>query len=574
MATFYDELGYQVGGDESVLVGPSSLPGGSPGKRTLTASLFAARRGASPPAAPTFGTPQAAEPFWFLATPEKNASAGAAGGAADGPPGVAGPPGAATTGLIVEDGGAVGPGQMSKHAFLEAAAPLMPGENLETWSARPAGEIEAAVRKQVTGAAGAKSAQGYLDAIRGQAQAAQAAQGADGAGAGAFAAVDYAGMSEDAARDHVRSGQLGAGAPLAASTRAAMEVAYGQGFGDVRVHTDERASSMASGLGARAFTVGNQIAFAAGNYAPGSAVGDALLAHELAHVAQQRGGSSTGASSQAHEADADHAAAQAVSAMYAGEMSAGPTVTPALKAGVGVQRCPGGGSAPAASALTFTSSSFSPGAGGAVTASARPTQMAIQSAPFSSTGSVAVAGGTDADAQGWDVGYLQTVRSSRRTGHYTGSPANTKFEVTLPANTRDGNPAGGAPWYDDANPSAKKAVSKTGVTETVALWDQPGMGFAWDTPDGLGKLASVDGKDQFAAWVVVRKRASPNTIQFINWETWEVNWAATSTYASAGTKTATATGATASGGSGPGQGGNSPNLTGGVANTVATVGWS
>ncbi len=100
------------------------------------------------------------------------------------------------------------------------------------------------------------------------------------------------------------------------------------------------------------------------------------------------------------------------------------------------------------------------------------------------------------------------------------------------------------------------------------------MGFPWDTPDGLGKLDHTDGKDQFATWLVVRKRSSPNMVQFINWETWEVNWTATTEYASKGTKNVSGVTTTSNTGSGAGQGSGSPNLTGGVANTVATSTWS
>lgn len=64
------------------------------------------------------------------------------------------------------------------------------------------------------------------------------------------------------------------------------------GFGDlsaVQVHTDAAAADAASSIGARAFAVGSDIFFGAGYYQPGSEKGDALLGHELAHTAQQRG---------------------------------------------------------------------------------------------------------------------------------------------------------------------------------------------------------------------------------------------------------------------------------------------
>ena len=62
-------------------------------------------------------------------------------------------------------------------------------------------------------------------------------------------------------------------------------------FSSVRVHTGEKEAASASALGARAYTVGRDIVFATGQFAPESRDGRWLLAHELAHVAQQADGS-------------------------------------------------------------------------------------------------------------------------------------------------------------------------------------------------------------------------------------------------------------------------------------------
>ena len=59
-------------------------------------------------------------------------------------------------------------------------------------------------------------------------------------------------------------------------------------FKDVLVHTDEKASRSARALNALAYTVGNQIVFDTGQYAPGTSAGRRLIAHELSHVIQQR----------------------------------------------------------------------------------------------------------------------------------------------------------------------------------------------------------------------------------------------------------------------------------------------
>lgn len=104
------------------------------------------------------------------------------------------------------------------------------------------------------------------------------------------AAVTVAGFDGPAANptnpEALRAG-LGAGRPLEASTRTRMERGFGRDFGHVRVHNDAHANRAATSLSSRAFTVGNDIAFGAGQYRPGSTHGDLMLAHELAHVMQQ-----------------------------------------------------------------------------------------------------------------------------------------------------------------------------------------------------------------------------------------------------------------------------------------------
>ncbi|MGH9944724.1 MAG: DUF4157 domain-containing protein [Pyrinomonadaceae bacterium] len=79
------------------------------------------------------------------------------------------------------------------------------------------------------------------------------------------------------------------GAPLDRATRARMESRFGHDFGRVRVHSDERATESARAVRARAYTVGRDIVFGGGQYAPYTATGQRLLAHEMSHILQQRG---------------------------------------------------------------------------------------------------------------------------------------------------------------------------------------------------------------------------------------------------------------------------------------------
>jgi hypothetical protein len=81
----------------------------------------------------------------------------------------------------------------------------------------------------------------------------------------------------------------GGGSALPGTARAFFEPRFGADFSQVRVHTDARAADTAQSLDAKAFTVGRDIAFAPGQYAPESQAGRHLLAHELTHVVQQEG---------------------------------------------------------------------------------------------------------------------------------------------------------------------------------------------------------------------------------------------------------------------------------------------
>jgi uncharacterized protein DUF4157 len=81
---------------------------------------------------------------------------------------------------------------------------------------------------------------------------------------------------------------LGLGQPLGTSTRDFFEERLGVPLDDVRVHSDQRAGASAQGVGALAYTFGRDVVFAPGLYAPDTRAGTRLLAHELAHVVQQR----------------------------------------------------------------------------------------------------------------------------------------------------------------------------------------------------------------------------------------------------------------------------------------------
>lgn len=142
--------------------------------------------------------------------------------------------------------------------------------------------------------------------------------------------------------------QLQGGHPLEAEVRGRMETAFGRDFSSVRVHADAGAAHLSNRLNARAFTVGQDVAFGAGEYKPGTLIGDALIAHELAHVVQQGDGKTQGAQTKgtaydALEEDADVAAVGAVVSGWQGAHGAlrdvGRQAMPRMRSGLQLQRC-------------------------------------------------------------------------------------------------------------------------------------------------------------------------------------------------------------------------------------------
>lgn len=92
----------------------------------------------------------------------------------------------------------------------------------------------------------------------------------------------------------------GGGQALAASERAFFEPRFGRDFGAVRIHTDSAAQQSAKSINARAYTLGADVVFGAGEYAPGSGAGRHLLAHELTHVVQQGHGPQASSKNNTH----------------------------------------------------------------------------------------------------------------------------------------------------------------------------------------------------------------------------------------------------------------------------------
>jgi hypothetical protein len=310
------------------------------------------------------------------------------------------PAAASPGGFIVDDeAAALLPGQMRKGAFLrtlraEACAAAdrelaRAGRDtqgcpyLARWfdyyEQRDAQQVERALRKYAPEAARATSAAGYIPIV--SARAAQAARqwaqtgalpelpegmsgammggGVLGAIGGAISAVGGAlsgalsaigslffKAETGGARGGVDRGalesRLGPGQPLDGGAQARMGAAFGHDFSRVRVHADHNAAQAASGLNVRAFTLGNHVAFAAGQYHPGDIVGDALLAHELAHVVQQSQAPAPSSlaidDDRSHERNADEAVAGVLTDLY-GTERIGQRARRVATTGWSLQRC-------------------------------------------------------------------------------------------------------------------------------------------------------------------------------------------------------------------------------------------
>lgn len=141
--------------------------------------------------------------------------------------------------------------------------------------------------------------------------------------------------------------RLGPGRSLDSGVKFRMGSYFGRDFSHVRIHTDTRASRLSRDLNARAFTIGRDIGFGAGEYRPGTMIGDALIAHEMAHVVQQQGSNSNGTFDSGDnrnlEDEADLSAVNAMGQSYGGFFgrmrNLTGTIIPKVRSGLKLQRC-------------------------------------------------------------------------------------------------------------------------------------------------------------------------------------------------------------------------------------------
>lgn len=129
----------------------------------------------------------------------------------------------------------------------------------------------------------------------------------------------------------------GGGQALDTAVRSDMEAHLGSNLGDVRIHTGADAAQSAKAVQAKAYTVGSDIVFNDGAYAPTSPEGKHTLAHELTHVVQQRFGpvSGTDTGSGIALSDPSDSFERAAEASADRFMTGGPTSASGANGGAG-----------------------------------------------------------------------------------------------------------------------------------------------------------------------------------------------------------------------------------------------
>lgn len=253
--------------------------------------------------------------------------------------------GARPDGAIVEDGQEAQPGQLTKSAMIERLAQAAESEigaappesqaglrrelaqQLADYRSKDARALETALAS-ASGAGRARNAEAYVAGARARMRD-QAAATSSAAPATAAAAV----------------AQMGPSQSIDGAAAKAAEGPLGESLGHVEVHTGPAAARFAAQHDATAVAVGDHIAFGAGQYQPGTPHGDALIAHELAHVVQTKGAdpdAPLARSDAAAEDHADDAAAAAVAARHApGESTVQPASPGVLKRPMSLSRCDG-----------------------------------------------------------------------------------------------------------------------------------------------------------------------------------------------------------------------------------------
>ena len=326
--------------------------------------------------------------------------------------------------------------------------------------------------------------------------------------------------------------RCGTGEALPAELRTRMERELGVPLGRVRIHTDGVAAAAADAVDAEAFTVGEDVFFAAGRFDPQSTSGRALIAHELVHVVQSwqgRTASKPAVSSPSDplEREAATVAAKTVETKTVDAKRSAPDHQDGQQYGGGgaagqtnqAAAAPGAGAAGRATREMFQISSWSASAAGSwYRENEDGRRMSIISQGIHASASVRA---TTPEAQHYNVGFVQTIHSSTRQAFYQadgGAVANS-FVVRrgrgMDQRTDFPSPA---PWYNGFVHGAASAVSP-------AMDDFPRFRVPLMTPDGTTPAHHLGGTESFTTYLVAMQGNDAHTIIYLGNVAWNINWA-------------------------------------------------
>jgi hypothetical protein len=351
--------------------------------------------------------------------------------------------------------------------------------------------------------------------------------------AGTIQRKETGGGVGDDALAHVARASASTGAPLSAELRAKFEGALGADLSGVRVHQGADSAGAAQSIAARAYTIGQDIHFAAGAYAPESAEGEHLLAHEVAHTVQQAG--DTGLQTKL-EVSSPGDAAERGAAAAAAAMVRGEEATVSSVAGGAIARAPQPGAGPvipARDSADLSASMFSVEGGiptfpGVMTAAKEGNKVRLFSPKISCIWTV-TANKPPGNGERFDVGPIQTLIRASRVGVYReggkkdgaivaehrtdlGEMRDVSGDIDKDAQLDQSTVA---PFY-----SQPETLNARTPVVIVQFEDRPKNSFPVSV--GNGKLTETKGEDSYVTSLSAKKDDNLVHLQTFKWQ---VPWA-------------------------------------------------
>jgi hypothetical protein len=387
--------------------------------------------------------------------------------------------------------------------------------------------------------------------------------------------VGHAGGAVTADLESEIQSARGSGQSLAPELQQSMGQTMGADFSGVKVHTDSRSNQLNQSIQAKAFTTGQDVFFSQGEYNPGSKGGQELIAHELTHVVQQTGANkrkqNDSISTQAKTgglqkrgifwgATQSDSHNQGTSLWGISQQSSKANLfakqdiefanNSGLNTSPDIQRYKTSAGF-FSNKVKFESTALNAVLPGALNIAKTGNNVLIGSQWYGATGTVKASGAKAARVGKYQVGFLQTVYKSSRTGYYEPDPYNPslgqkigtailpsllgdrrKFtDLCKPLPVRDGD-TGDKPWYESGDvadfDNAKVSNKSTRID------DQPETTFDWTKNVG-GKtqnLVKTRGQDVFRSWLSVQKRGTTGFMGMhrLGYIDWKVDYGTDVTY--------------------------------------------